>query len=832
MRTLPLLAAFLFACSSLAPDKEPAGKADDPNATLPAVVPKRIIWMIGDGMGVAQISAAAYANGEPLALLSMPNLAFMSTHEHEFATTDSAAAATAMASGEKTHFESVGVLAGTTKDDEGDADNHLDTIIDVAQEAGWRTGLVATTSLVDATPAAFAAHRAKRKSKTDIARDLARAEVDVMLGGGLSFFEGRSDGLNLLNRLRDRGYSVTKTKTGLSRVANRATRAIGLFADKDMPEVTSGERLVDLATMTEKAIKMLDRDNDDGFFLMVEGSWIDRESHVVNGKGTIAETLDFDAAVTAALAYARGRDDTLVIVTADHETGGLAVLDPGAATARVSAIGGTAEVERLTSFRSASAAPAFETTQRGAGKLTPAGTAGSDLVTTYGFLSVASRASFTGPSFLFRATHSNTNVAVFAEGPGSEFVTEIRDNADLGHRVHMLARADGESDTDPTDPPPITVPDNLIVVVADDLGLSSLTAAQYATGDTTIAQMRRRGLVAVHAEDSLVNDAGGSATTLSTGTLARRGDVGKAGLASLLARAEASGHRTAIVTTADVTSGGIAGFYSDGANAPAAALVDFEAGDGLDLVFAGGRDSFTTTELDRWRARGVDLDMNWSSTTPSSTKQTVRLVADAALPAVGDRSSSDPALADMVRAAVASLELAAEPYVLVVYAGGLAERVGAHDRSKSLIDEVVEIDRAVEEALLAAGRTDNTAVVVTSLGDSSLSVLDNHYGFHKKHCGIAKRCGGDVAFADIPLASDRVVHGGGFEDSELQGDFAPPGIILQYAWISQRAGADADMPESGTAHFVPLFAFGPGARQLEGFHLQTEVAQTLAGWVE
>ena len=834
MRSLQFLAATLIAsllsCSSISPNGGgPAGKADDPNATLPAEVPKRIIWLIGDGMGVAQVSAAAYANGEPLELLSMPHLAFMSTHEHEYATTDSAAAATAMASGEKTHFESVGVLAGTTKDAETDPDNHLDTIIDVAQEAGWRTGLIATTSLVDATPAAFAAHRAKRKSKMDIASDIADADIDVLLGGGLNFFEGRPDGVNLLNQMKNDGYSVTTTKIGLSRVANRATRAIGLFSDRDMAEVSSGERLVDLATMTEKAIKILDRENDDGFFLMVEGSWIDRESHVVNGKGTIAETLDFDAAVAAALDYARGRDDTLVIVTADHETGGLAVLDPSDATERASAIG-DAEIDRLTGFPSAPAAPAFETTARKSGALTPAASAGADLITAYGFLSVASRASFSGPSFLFRATHSNTNVAVFAEGAGAEFVTEIRDNADLGHRVHMLARADGVSST-PAATPTDETPENLILVVADDLGLSSLTATQYVKGDTVIAQMRRRGLVTTHASDALVSDAAGASTTLSSGQLAARGQLGHNAAASLLARAEAAGRHTAIVTSADATNAGIAGFYADGGELTAA-LVGELGGDGIDLVFAGGKDSLSSTDLDVLDARGVEVEMSWSAQAPNSNQQTWRLIADADLPRVGERSSSDPSLADMVQTAVTTLEDAGGPYVLVVYAGGLSTAVSELERTKSLVDEVKEIDEAVAEALLAVGRTDNTALVVTSLGDSSLSVLDNHYGFHKKHCGIAARCGGDVEFVDIPLATDRIHHGGGFEDSDLQGDFSPPGIILQYAWLSQHAAESDGFGDPGSAQFVPLFAAGPGSRQLEGFHLQTEVAQTLAEWVE
>ena len=800
----------------------PGGKGDDASDTLPAVVPKRIIWLIGDGMGVAQITAAAYANGDPLAMLSMPKVAFIATHEHEFATTDSAAAASAMASGNKTHFEAVGVFPGTTEDDEEDSDNHFETIIDVAKESGWRTGLVATTSLVDATPAAFAAHRSHRSSKNEIAIDLTNANVDVMLGGSLRFFEGRSDGLNLLATLRDKGYSVTKTKLGLSRVAGRATQAIGLFADKDMPAVVSGNRIVGLPTMTEKAIKMLDNENDDGFFLMVEGSWIDRESHVVNGIGTIAETLEFDQAVAAALKYARGRDDTLVIVTADHETGGLAILDPATAGARVTAIGGTAMVEELTSFSNANSAPALQEHTRNAGALTPS--AGGDaLVTSYGFLSVASRPSFSGPSFLFRATHSATNVVLLADGPGADYVTGVRDNTDLGKRVHDLARADGESDSDPKASSEET-PENLILVVTDGLGLSALTATQYTRGDTTIADIVHRGLVSTHAADGLINSAAGSATTLSSGTLANRADIGLAGVNSILAKAEAAGRRTAIVTTASIAAPAVAAFYAHGAPNSADAVIDFEAGDGIDLVIAGGRDAFTAADLERWEARGAKVETTWKNSTPSATEQTIRLIADAALPRAGVGDA--PSLATMTKRAIASLEKSDQPYVLVIYAGGVGQATNNLERGPELIDEVVALDEAVNEALAAAVESEETTVVVTSLGDSSLSVIDNHYGFHKKHCGIAKRCGGDLVMTDIPLATDKIHRGEGFDDSGLQGDFAPTGVILQYAWINQQAGET--QPDSGSANFVPVFAFGPGSDAIRGFQLQTELAATLA----
>ncbi len=833
MRYASLFLSVLLACSSSSDASlaKAGGKADDPAAALPHRVPKRVIWLIGDGMGVAQISAAAYAKGEPLAMLTMPELAYIATHEHEFATTDSAASASAMASGEKTHFEAVGVFPGTSKDDEEDTDNQLTTVIDVAQDAGWRTGLVATTSVVDATPAAFAAHRAKRKSKDGIALDLASSGVDVLLGGGLRYFEDRPDGRNLLNDFRNDDYSVAKTKTGLTTIANgSATKVVGLFANKDMPSLEAG-RVLTLPVMAERAIQILDKDNDDGFFLMLEGSQIDRESHVVNGSGTVAEVLEFEQAVQVALDYARDRDDTLVIVTADHETGGLALLDPDQSDERVELLGGLEAARELAAFPSANAEPPMESVVRGDGSLTPSESEGSSLVTAYGFLSVASRPSFTGPSFLFRATHSATNVALFAEGPGAKFVTAVRDNADLGKRVHRLVEADGESDSEVEPSTEGAAPENLVIVVADGLGLASLSAAQYARGDTKISRMPNLGMTSTHGANALGNDASGSATTLATASLASRGDVGLEGASGLLAKAEAAGRRTAIVTTADVTDSVVASVYDPGSEEHADALVDFAAGDGIDLIFAGGIDSLEPDDLERWAERGVEVKTTWSGSAPSGSKQTVRLIADGDLPSASERSSSQPSLAAMTKQAIESLQSSGEPYVLVVYANGLGKATADLDRTTSLIDEVAEIDDAVAAALLATGAAGDTAVVVTSLGDSTLSVIDNHYGFHKGHCGVAVRCGGDTEFIDIPLAVDAIHRGEGLDDSELQGDFAPPGIILQYAWLAQRAGSDAASSDPGAANFVPVFASGPGTSHLRGFRLQTELAAILAEWV-
>ncbi|MEM6992365.1 MAG: alkaline phosphatase, partial [Myxococcota bacterium] len=580
-------------------DERPTGKADGVDDPIPATPPKRIILLVGDGMGVAAVTGAAHASDDALAMLSMPHVGFMTTHEHEYVTTDSAASATAMASGTKTHFEGVGVAPGTTADDEDDEGQHLATIIDAAKDAGWRTGLISTTSIVDATPAAFAAHRAKRKSKTGIAEDLAASGVDVLLGGGRKFFDDRSDGQNLLNQMRENsGYSIAKTSLGLKRASGSKTRVVGLLHESDMPPVTTGERVMALPTMVGEALEILDTDNDAGFFLMVEGAQIDRREHELDAVGAIEEARDFDAAVAVALDYARGRDDTLVVVTADHETGGMVIMDPAAAETRVEALGGEDDALELAASGGFGAfAPAFTNIDLGDG--TTAGQAVDDrrLTATFGDMSLASRPFWNGPTFAFRAAHTPVMVPLFAEGTGAEFVARTTDNAELGQRLRLLAEAAaaGGGDADPPAPDE-TTPKHVVLVVSDLIGLPALTAAHYNAGQLQATQLPVRGLVAPVAVDRLVPDAAAAATAIATGARTEAGQLSTRDgddLTTLLEAAERAGRRTGIVTTGrltDVTAGAFFGHDASGDDgALAEAAVGFEpASDGLDVVFAGG----------------------------------------------------------------------------------------------------------------------------------------------------------------------------------------------------------------------------------------------------
>ena len=418
--------------------EQAAAKTQPPGADPAQSPPKRIILFVGDGMGVAALTAAAYVKGHktPLEMMQMPQVTVMRTHEHEFVTTDSAASATAFATGHKTHFEGVSVRPGTLKEQEMDASYHLETLVTAAKRAGLRTGLVATSRIVHATPAAFAAHRINRNSYEEIAQDVSQAGVDVLLGAGSQYFNQRADGQDLLGAMQNQGYAVALDVPSLHQaVEGGAKKLVGLVYKKDMPPLLKEPRSISLAALTDMAIQTLDRENPNGFFLMVEGSQIDWEEHAMNAQGAILETLDFDQAVGAARRYAQGRDDTLVVTTADHETGGLSVLDDEAAKAHVAQFSTQEEMDRRTQA-DASTGVTYPPSMQAHALGTAFGT--QKMITTFGYLSMASRALWKDRKESFIATHTATMVPLMAQGKWAERVVQVQDNADLGRLLRAM----------------------------------------------------------------------------------------------------------------------------------------------------------------------------------------------------------------------------------------------------------------------------------------------------------------------------------------------------------------------------------------------------------
>jgi alkaline phosphatase len=276
---------------------------------------KNVILFIGDGMGPEQVKAAGmFEHGEAgtLSFESFPYTSSMTTHAALGTITDSAAAATAMATGTKVL---VGVISMTIPGD----GNNLQTVLEVSQESGMSSGLVSTAFISHATSAAFGAHEVSRNNYTAIVGDyLNDARPNVLFGGAEHMTPALAE---------EAGYTVvTDAFEMLALDTESATFVSGQFGSGHMPYEFNGTgALPHLSEMTSTALHILDNDPE-GFFLMVEGGRIDHAGHGNDIERTIGETIEFSRAVQVALDWAAGRDDTLIIVTADHETGGLTVL--------------------------------------------------------------------------------------------------------------------------------------------------------------------------------------------------------------------------------------------------------------------------------------------------------------------------------------------------------------------------------------------------------------------------------------------------------------------------------------------------------------------------
>ncbi len=271
-----------------------------------------IILMIGDGMGSAQVYAAYVANRGNLYLSQFPVTGLAKTYSADNLITDSAAGATAMACGIKTKDGYVGM------DPQG---RPVQNILEYANKNGMATGIVVTCSVTNATPACFIAHSISRDFNELIATFYLKTDINFFIGGGRIFFDERTDGINLLQKLKNKNYQVITTPAGLDSI--NSTKVAGLLWKEQGPSIHDGRGDM-LEESTQKAIESLSQ-NHKGFFLMVEGSQIDWGGHQNDTRYLVEETLDFDKAIGKALEFASKDGHTLVIVTADHETGGFAV---------------------------------------------------------------------------------------------------------------------------------------------------------------------------------------------------------------------------------------------------------------------------------------------------------------------------------------------------------------------------------------------------------------------------------------------------------------------------------------------------------------------------
>lgn len=867
---LILIALFgTIACKS--PEPKPDEKVVEPGPAASeqegAVEesPTRIIFFLGDGMGAGAVTAGAYAKGEPLEMMTMPHLSWMRTHEHEYVTTDSGASATALATGNKTHFEGISVKPGTTKAQETDPETHLKSILDVAEARGWKTGLVATSRINHATPAAYASNRANRGDYEDIALDMSTSGVDVLLGAGSDFFEKRKDGRDLMKGFADQGYRVARSADEVAAAAPEAERLVGLMHPRDMPYVIDGGRAMSLAQMTRSAIEVLDNNNDEGWFLMVEGSFIDWCEHDLASSCTVAEMLDFDAAVGEGLAYARDRDDTLVVATSDHETGGLSVLDPHYVGRFAEVFGGEDEAIEAAAPSGLKTPMEIERVPAhfaigGGWKLQQATVERpSDVVfelsdledwrysISFGHLGVQSRAMLKeGEQRDFSGPHTATHVPLFAEGSGAAFVAESRDNAVLGERLLRLVESPSVAATVPQ---PDEAPKNVIVLIGDGLGMNPVTAAYYANGGLFMLDAPVHGISSTHSVDAVVNDSAASATAIAAGLRSRRGAVGMVagdgGLVSapsLLEGAEASGRKTGLVTTTQLTHATPAAFYAHvETRGETETIADhfinlaqrIPGADGVDVAVGGGLAEFTDAQKTALEATGYDVRTTWDPTL--ATSRTVSLLAQQGMPSARirhrDGRDDTPTLADMTTFAMESLQKQSgdDGFFLMVEGGQIDWLMHGLVDDATLIDEIVDFDQAVAAVVEWAEKRGDTLVIVTADHDHTLSVLDNHYSFHEPvNCRAAKECGGTHDYPAIEVKTDGVERGEGLDDKALQGEeYSPPSLRLQYGWIIKEANERKRVAGPHSANFVPIFAWGPGAENFGGFVDQPEIGRRI-----
>jgi alkaline phosphatase len=292
--------------------------------------PRAVILLIGDGFGFSQLTLARLAivkPGERLRLESMPVTGIVSTWSASNPVTDSGAAATAFSSGVKTDNRFLGL----------DREGHpVATLGEAAKRAGWRVGYVTTTRITHATPACFYAHHRDRYDEATVAVQLLESDVDLAVGGGRSQFlpveqgGARLDGRDLLAEAPGRGWKLLVR--GDAPRWDGSGRLLGLFAndhlgyeldDRNYPPERLDPLLADLASMALDGLGAAGRP----FFLMIEGGRIDHAGHDFDAAGVVEETRRFDEAVGRVLAWARDRSDVLVLLTADHATGGLAIND-------------------------------------------------------------------------------------------------------------------------------------------------------------------------------------------------------------------------------------------------------------------------------------------------------------------------------------------------------------------------------------------------------------------------------------------------------------------------------------------------------------------------
>ena len=275
--------------------------------------PQNIILLIGDGMSIPQICASMLTQESPTSFEQFPVTGLVKTHSKSHRITDSAAGGTAIATGHKTNNGMIGMNADSIA---------VPSMLEIFSDRGMKTGVIATSYITHATPASFVAKNINRNNYEEIAADFANSDkVDLLIGGGRNHFNKRKDNVNLIEKMQSDGWNYYDTLINVDTSANK----IIILADNDHlpPYSIRGNFLPEATSLALRNLK-----NENGFFLMVEGSQIDFACHDKDSTYLLNEMLDFNNTINVVLQFAEENPNTLVIVTADHETGGLTIIDP------------------------------------------------------------------------------------------------------------------------------------------------------------------------------------------------------------------------------------------------------------------------------------------------------------------------------------------------------------------------------------------------------------------------------------------------------------------------------------------------------------------------
>ena len=274
---------------------------------------KNVILMIGDGMSLMDVYTGWVANRGRLWLDNAQYTGLSATQCTNRLITDSGAGGTALATGHKTNYHSVGV------DPQG---KPLTSLVDLAKGKGKDAGIAVTCRLWDATPADFCCHNINRDNEQEIVADYVNSGVDYVFGGGAKYFTDRKDGRNIFNELEQKGYHISKSWEDLASWKTSKVFCVPYEVDTPLPD----ERGDLLARASIKGMNLMNQ-NKNGFFMMVEGSQLDDYGHFNQLDMLMKELHDFDRTVGEVMKWAAKDGETLVVVTADHETGGLTLHD-------------------------------------------------------------------------------------------------------------------------------------------------------------------------------------------------------------------------------------------------------------------------------------------------------------------------------------------------------------------------------------------------------------------------------------------------------------------------------------------------------------------------